>query len=64
MKELFGDVDLSQILGTDLTVLLIAPEASQASVMPSLIFAAHAKAPDALKRCFGNREGRKDFCCR
>ncbi len=48
MKELFGDVDLSQVLGTDLTVLLIAPEADQASVMPSLILAAHAKAPDAL----------------
>ena len=53
MKELFGDVDLSQVLGTDLTVLLIAPEASQASVMPSLILAAHAKAPDALNAVLG-----------
>ena len=53
MKELFGDADLSQVLGTDLTVLLIAPEAGQASVMPSLIFAAHAKAPDALNAVLG-----------
>ena len=53
MMELFGDVDLSQVLGTDLTVLLIAPEASQASVMPSLIFTAHAKAPGALNAVLG-----------
>ena len=53
MKELFGDVGLSQVLGTDLTVLLVAPEASQASVMPSLILAAHAKAPDALNVVLG-----------
>ena len=53
MMELFGDVDLSQVLGTDLTVLLIAPEASQVSVMPSLIFAAHAKAPGALNAVLG-----------
>ena len=53
MKELFSSVDLSQVLGTDLTILLIAPEASQASIMPSLILAAHAKAPDALNAVLG-----------
>ena len=53
MMELFGDVDLSKVLGTDLTVLLVAPESSQVSVMPSLILAAHAKVPEALKAVLG-----------
>ena len=49
MAELFGDVDLSQVLGTDLTVLLVVPEPDEVSVVPSLVLLAHAKAPDALK---------------
>ena len=49
MSELFGDIDLSQVLGTDLTVLLIALEPDEVSVMPSVVLLAHAKAPDALK---------------
>ena len=45
LRELFGDMDISQILGSDLTVLLVAPEPAEVSVVPSLIFTAHAKAP-------------------
>lgn len=46
---LLDGVDLSPILGTDLTILLVAPESNEVSVMPSLVLLAHAKAPDALK---------------
>ena len=46
---LLDGVDLSPILGTDLTVLLVAPESNEVSVVPSLVLLAHAKAPDALK---------------
>lgn len=49
MAELFGNVDLSQILGTDLTTLLVAPEPDEVSMVPSLVLLAHAKAPDVLK---------------
>ena len=49
MSELFGDIDLSQVLGTDLTILLVAPEPDEVSAMPSLVLLAHAKAPDPLK---------------
>ena len=49
MAELFGNVDLSQVLGTDLTALLVAPEPDDVSVVPSLVLLAHAKAPDVLK---------------
>ncbi len=49
MRELFGNVDLSQVLGTDLTVLLVAPEPDEVIVVPSLVLLAHAKAPEALK---------------
>ena len=49
MQELFGNVDLSKVLGTDLTVLLVAPEPDEIGVVPSLVLLAHAKAPDALK---------------
>ena len=48
MSELFGNIDLSQVLGADLTFLLVAPEPDEVSVMPSLVLLAHAKAPDAL----------------
>ena len=49
MQELFGNVDLSQVLGTDLTIMLIAPEPDEVTVVPSLVLIAHAKAPEALK---------------
>ena len=49
IQELFGNVDLSQVLGTDLTVLLVAPEPDEITVVPSLVLIAHAKAPEALK---------------
>ncbi len=49
MTALLEGVDLSPILGTDLTILLIAPEPNEVSVVPSLVLLAHAKAPDALK---------------
>ena len=49
LRELFGNVDLSQVLGTDLTVLLVAPEPEEVVVVPSLVLLAHAKAPEALK---------------
>ena len=49
MRELFGTVDLSQVLGTDITVMLIAPGADEVTVVPSLVLIAHAKAPEALK---------------
>ena len=49
MAELLDGVDLSPILGTDLTVLLVAPESNEVSVLPSLVLLARAKAPDPLK---------------
>ena len=49
MQELFGNIDLSQVLGTDLTITLIAPEPDEVTVVPSLVLIAHAKAPEALK---------------
>ena len=49
MQELFGNIDLSQVLGTDLTIMLIAPEPDEVTVVPSLVLIAHAKAPEALK---------------
>lgn len=49
MQELFGNIDLSQVLGTDLTTMLIAPESDEVTVIPSLVLIAHAKAPEALK---------------
>ena len=49
MRELFGNVDLSQVLGTDLTFLLVAPEPDEVMVVPSLVLLAHAKAPRALQ---------------
>ena len=49
MAGLLKGVDLSPVLGTDLTVLLIAPESNEVSVMPSFVLLTHAKDPDALK---------------
>ena len=49
MQELFGTVDLSQILGTDMTLMLVAPEPDEVTVVPSLVLLVHTKAPDALK---------------
>ena len=49
MQELFGNVDLSQILGTDMTMMLVAPEPDEVTVVPSLVLLVHTKAPDALK---------------
>ncbi len=46
---LLDGVDLSPILGTDLTLLFVAPESNEVTVVPSLVLLAHAKAPDALK---------------
>lgn len=53
MREFFGDIDLSHILGSDLTVLLVAPDPGEVSVVPSLVLLAHAKAPDALNAVLG-----------
>ena len=49
MQELFGNIDLSQVLGTDLTIMLIAPEPDEVTVVPSLVLMAHTQAPEALK---------------
>ena len=49
MQEFFGNIDLSQVLGTNMTVMLIAPEPEEVTVVPSLVLIAHAKAPEALK---------------
>ena len=49
IQELFGDIDLSEVLGTDVTVLLVAPpEPDETAVVPSLVLLTHAKMPDAL----------------
>ena len=53
MHEFFGDIDLSQVLGSDLTVLLVAPDPGEVSVVPSLVLLAPAKAPDALNAVLG-----------
>ena len=53
MRELFGNIDLSQVLGADLTVLLVAPDPGEVSVVPSLVLLAHAKAPDVLNSVLG-----------
>ena len=53
MRELFGDIDLSEILGADLTVLLVAPDPGEVSVVPSLVLLAHTKAPDVLNEILG-----------
>ena len=49
IQELFGNIDLSEVLGTDVTVLLVAPEPDETAIVPSLALLAHAKMPDALK---------------
>ncbi len=49
IQELFGNIDLSEVLGADLTVLLVAPEPDEAAVVPSLVLLTHAKMPEALK---------------
>ena len=49
IQELFGNIDLSQVLGTDLTITLIAPEPDEVTVVPSLVLIAHTQAPEALK---------------
>ena len=49
MTALLEGIDLSPVLGTDLTVLCVAPESNEVSVLPSLVLLTHAKAPDALK---------------
>lgn len=49
MRELFGNIDLSEVLGSDLSVMLIAPEPDEVTVVPSLVLVTHAKAPEALK---------------
>lgn len=49
IRELFGNIDLSEVLGSDLSVMLIAPEADEVTVVPSLTFVVHTKAPEALK---------------
>ena len=49
LSNLFGNIDLSQVLGRDLTILLVASEPDEVSVVPSLVLLAHAKAPDPLK---------------
>ena len=53
MRELFGDIDLSEVLGADLTVLLISPDPGEVSVVPSLILLTHVKAPEVLNAVLG-----------
>jgi len=53
MQALFGDIDLSEILSADLTVLLVAPDPGEVSVVPALVLLAPAKAPDALNAVLG-----------
>ena len=53
MRELLGDIDLTEILGKDLTALLVAPDPGEVSVVPSLVLLAHAKAPDVLNEIMG-----------
>ena len=53
VSEFFGDIDPSEVLGADLTVLLVAPDPGEVSVVPSLVLLAHAKAPDALNAVLG-----------
>ena len=53
MQALFGDIDLSEILGADLTVLLVAPDPGEVSVVPALVLLAHAKAPEVLNEILG-----------
>lgn len=49
MREFFGGIDFSEVLGSDLTVLLVAPDPGEVSVVPALVLLAHAKGtPDAL----------------
>ena len=52
-QALFGDIDLSEILGSDLTVLLVAHDPGEVSVVPALVLLAHAKAPDVLNEVLG-----------
>ena len=49
IQELFGNIDFSEVLGTDVTVLLVAPEPDETAVVPSLVLLTHTKMPDALK---------------
>ena len=63
MRELFGNIDLSEVLGTDLTVMLVAPEADEVVVVPSLVLLAHAKGSRYIKSGIGYREARKNFHC-
>ena len=49
MRELFGTIDLSQVLGTDMTVMLVAPEPDEVAVVPSVVLLGRTKAPEALK---------------
>lgn len=49
IQELFGNINLSVVLGTDLTVLLVAPEPDEVGVIPSLVLLTHTKMPEALK---------------
>ena len=49
MRERFGNIDLSEVLGSDLSVMLIAPEIDEVTVVPSVVLVAHTKAPEALK---------------
>ncbi len=53
IRELFGDIDLSQVLGPDLTVLLVAPDPGEVSIVPSFVLLAHAKAPGVLNEVLG-----------
>lgn len=49
IQESFGNIDFSEVLGTDMTVLLVAPEPDETAVVPSLVLLTHTKMPDALK---------------
>ena len=53
MRQFFGDIDLSKVLGADLTLLLVAPDPGEVSVVPSLVLLAHAKSPEALNAVMG-----------
>ena len=49
MRELLGNVDLSEVLGTDVTVMLGASGADEVTVLPSVVLIVPVKAPEALK---------------
>ncbi len=55
----FPHIDLSQCLGTELTIGLIAPKPDELSIVPSVILLTPVKAPDKLKAELENLKTKK-----